>query len=264
MYGKQRIQDNTMIDTHVHLYDSAFNPDRDQVVERAKNAGVTHCILPAINKSTYAAMQECLKKYPGFCHKASGLHPTSVKADFRQELDHAYSTMAGAVAVGEIGLDFYWSREYEREQINAFEQQLEWARDLDLPVIIHSRSAFPELLASLKKCTYPCMRGILHAWSGSREVFEQACRGGYFFMGIGGVVTFKNARLAETVRETDLKSIVLETDAPWLTPVPYRGKRNESAYLTFITRKISLLKDVSIEKVIGQTTQNALSLFFKK
>jgi TatD DNase family protein len=253
-----------MIDTHVHLYDSAFDPDRDQVVERAKKAGVTHCILPAIDKSTYTALHECLERYPGFCHKASGLHPTSVGADYDLELGHAYSKMSGSVAIGEIGLDFYWSHEYAGEQITAFEQQLEWARDLDLPVIIHSRSAFPELLASLKKCAFPAIRGVLHAWSGSREVFEQACRSGDFYMGIGGVVTFKNARLAEIVRETDLERIVLETDAPWLTPSPYRGKRNESAYLTFIAQKIAQIKDISIEKVIGQTTQNALSLFFEK
>jgi TatD DNase family protein len=253
-----------MIDTHVHLYDSAFDPDRDQVVERAKNAGVTHCILPAIDKSTYAAMEACMERYPGFCHKASGLHPTSVKTDYGLELGHAYSNRSGAVAIGEIGLDFYWSREYAKEQLIAFEQQLEWARDLDLPVIIHSRSAFPELLASLKKCAFPGMRGVLHAWSGSLEVFEQACRFGDFFMGIGGVVTFKNARLAEIVRKTDLERIVLETDAPWLTPVPYRGKRNESAYLTFIAPKIAQVKDISTEKVMAQTTQNALSLFFLK
>ncbi|HOO42134.1 MAG TPA: TatD family hydrolase [Bacteroidales bacterium] len=251
-----------MIDTHVHLYDSAFDPDREQVVERAKNAGVTHCILPAIDKSTYPAMQECLEKYPGFCYKAMGLHPTSVGADHDTELGFAYSKMADAVAIGEIGLDFYWSREHVQEQIRAFEQQLEWARDLDLPVIIHSRSAFPELLASLKKCAFPGIRGVLHAWSGSREIFEQACRTGDFFMGIGGVVTFKNARLASVVKETGLERIVLETDAPWLTPSPYRGKRNESAYLSFIAQKIADLKDISLEKVMDQTTQNALSLFF--
>ncbi|HPQ55742.1 MAG TPA: TatD family hydrolase [Bacteroidales bacterium] len=253
-----------MIDTHVHLYDSAFDPDRDQVVERAKKAGITHCILPAIDKSTYGAMQECLETYPGFCYKASGLHPTSVNADYNLELGFAYSKMTDAVAIGEIGLDFYWSREYTGEQISAFEQQLEWARDLDLPVIIHSRSAFPELLASLKKCAFPGMRGVLHAWSGSREVFDQAGRYGDFFMGIGGVVTFKNARLGEIVRETGLDRIVLETDAPWLTPVPYRGKRNESSYLSYIAKKIALLKDISPDQVIGQTTENALSLFFGK
>jgi len=253
-----------MIDTHVHLYDSAFDPDRDQVVERAKKAGITHCILPAIDKSTYGAMQECLETYPGFCYKASGLHPTSVNADYNLELGFAYSKMTDAVAIGEIGLDFYRSREYTGEQISAFEQQLEWARDLDLPVIIHSRSAFPELLASLKKCAFPGMRGVLHAWSGSREVFDQAGRYGDFFMGIGGVVTLKNARLGEIVRKTGLDRIVLETDAPWLTPVPYRGKRNESSYLTYIAQKIALLKDISPDQVIGQTTENALSLFFGK
>jgi len=251
-----------MIDTHVHLYDQAFDTDRDLVVERAKNTGVRHCILPAIDKSSFRAQQECLARYPWFCHKASGLHPTSVNTDFRKELDFAYSNLEGAVAIGEVGLDGYWSREFMEEQILALEEQVQWAREKDLPLIIHSRSSFPELLSTLKKCRYPGMRGILHAWSGSAEVFREANRYGHFLMGIGGVITYSNARLAGVVQEFDLAQIVLETDAPWLSPVPFRGNRNESAYLKYIAEKLAQLKDVSAEKVVGQTTQNALSLFF--
>ncbi len=251
-----------MIDTHVHLYDQAFDTDRELVVVRAKKAGVSHCILPAIDKSTLQAQKECLELYPGFCLKASGLHPTSVDRDYRQELDFARCTLEGAIAIGEVGLDAYWSREYMDEQILVLEEQIKWARELDLPLIIHSRSSFAELLATLKKCTYPHMRGILHAWSGSAGVFREANRYGHFLMGIGGVITYRNARLAGVVKEIDLTEIVLETDAPWLSPVPFRGQRNESAYLEHIARELAQVRDVSPEKVIEQTTQNALSLFF--
>jgi len=251
-----------MIDTHVHLYDQAFDPDRDLVVARAKQAGVRHCILPAIDKSTFRAQNKCLELYPGFCHKASGLHPTSVGRDYRQELDFAYSKLEGAVAIGEVGLDAYWSREFMDEQILALEEQVQWARELDLPLIIHSRSAFPGLLATLKKCSFPGMRGILHAWSSSAEIFREANRYGYFLMGIGGVITYRNARLAGVVKEIDLTEIVLETDAPWLSPVPFRGQRNESAYLENIARELARVRDVNPETVIEHTTQNALSLFF--
>ena len=253
-----------MIDTHVHLYDQVFNADRHEVVSRAREAGVRCSILPAIDKSTYQAQQDCLKQYPDFCHKAAGLHPTAVREDYREELGFAFHNTGGAVAIGEIGLDAYWSRDFLELQILAFEEQIGWARDLDLPLIIHSRSSFPELLRSLKRCSSPYMRGVLHAWSGSGEIFREANRYGRFMMGIGGVVTFRNARLAETVRNTDLTDIVLETDAPWLSPVPFRGKRNESSYLTYIAEKIAQEKQISMEKVVSQTTQNALSLFFNK
>ena len=148
------------------------------------------------------------------------------------------------------------------EQILALEEQVQWARELDLPLIIHSRSSFPELLATLKKCSYPGMRGILHAWSGSAEIFREANRYGHFLMGIGGVITYRNARLAGVVKEIDLTEIVLETDAPWLSPVPFRGQRNESAYLENIARELARVRDVNPETVIEHTTQNALSLFF--
>lgn len=251
-----------MIDTHVHLYDQAFDPDRDQVVQRAKEAGVSRCILPAIDMGSHEAQKNCLECYPGFCHKAAGVHPTSVDANYRKELDFAYANIQNAVAIGEVGLDAYWSREYIEQQITVFEEQIQWARDLNLPLILHSRSSFPELLNSLKKCRFPGMRGVLHAWSGSIEIFREANRYGHFLMGIGGVVTFRNARLAEVVKNTDLSALLLETDAPWLSPVPFRGKRNESAYLLYIAEKIASIKELSLDKIVDQTTQNALSLFF--
>ncbi|NLA15584.1 MAG: TatD family hydrolase [Bacteroidales bacterium] len=253
-----------MIDTHVHLYDQAYDKDRDRVVARAKEAGVTRCILPAIERSTYKAMEACLKSYPNWTFKAMGVHPGSIGSNYKEELDFARTHVNKAVAIGEVGLDFYRSREFQKEQIVALEEQIQWAKELDLPLIIHSRSAFPELLQTFKKCSHPNMRGILHAWSGGVEVFREANRYGHFYMGIGGVLTFRNARLAEVVKETQLNQIVLETDAPWLSPEPFRGKRNESAYLVYIADRLAQVKGTNKEYVVAVTTQNALSLFFTK
>ena len=253
-----------MIDTHVHLYDQAYNQDRDQVVVRAQEAGVARCILPAIDKNSYPAMEACLQAYPHFCYKAIGVHPGSIDKNYKTELDFAFSKKKDAVAVGEIGLDFYRSQEFKKEQITVLEEQLEWAKEWDLPVIIHSRSSFPELLDTFKRCRFPNMRGILHAWSAGVEVFQEANKYGTFYMGIGGVLTFKNARLAHVVEKTPLSDIVLETDAPWLAPDPYRGKRNESAYLVHIVKKMAAIKEISLHEIVSVTTQNALSLLFNK
>lgn len=253
-----------MIDTHVHLYDQAYDADRDKVVARAKEAGVSRCILPAIDQDTYHAMEACLKSYPGWCYKTTGVHPGSVDGEYKAALDFARSHTADAIAIGEVGLDFYRSEEYKKEQITALEEQIQWAKELNLPLIIHSRSAFPELLATLKKCSFPGMRGTLHAWSGGKDIFTEANRYGRFYMGIGGVLTFKNARLAAVVKETNLNQIVLETDAPWLAPEPFRGKRNESAYLVHIVEKLAEIKNTDKKQIVAVTTQNALSLFFSK
>ncbi|MDD2642572.1 MAG: TatD family hydrolase [Bacteroidales bacterium] len=250
-----------MIDTHTHLYDQAFDPDRAEVVARARAAGVSACILPAIDQSTWQAQQACSGFFSGFCHSASGLHPTSVNENFREELDFARQTLPGAVAVGEIGIDAYWSREFLKEQVEVFEEQLSWAAEKDLPVIIHCRSAFPELLESLRRTRSSGLRGILHAWSGSTEVFTEANRYGHFLMGIGGVITYKNTHLVNVLQKTSLTEIVLETDAPWLTPSPFRGHRNESSYLTYILAKVAEIKGLSPEETDSRTTQNALSLF---
>ncbi|MFY9116548.1 MAG: TatD family hydrolase [Bacteroidales bacterium] len=252
-----------MIDTHVHLYDEAYDTDRDHVVLRAQKAGVFRCVLPAIDKDAYPALDSCLQQYPDFCFKAMGVHPGSIGKDYTTELEFAYAHKAASVAVGEIGLDFYRSTEHKAEQISALEEQIQWAREWDLPVIIHSRSAFPELLETFKKCRFPDFRGILHAWSGGLEVFQEANKYGKFYMGIGGVLTFKNARLAQIVDKTDLADIVLETDAPWLAPDPFRGKRNESAYLVYIVDKLAEIKHTTAEQIKSVTTQNALSLLFQ-
>ncbi len=250
-----------MIDTHTHLYDQAFDPDREEVAARAREAGVSACILPAIDQSTWEAQQACARLFPGFCHSASGLHPTSVNENYRRELDFAWQTLPDAVAVGEIGLDAYWSREFLKEQTEVFEEQLSWAIQKDLPVIIHSRSAFPELLESLRRTSSAGLRGILHAWSGSMEIYTEANRYGHFLMGVGGVVTYKNAHLVNVLQKVPLTEIVLETDAPWLTPAPFRGRRNESSYLKYILAKVAEIKGLSAEETDHQTTRNALSLF---
>lgn len=280
-----------MIDTHFHLYDEAFDPDRDQVVERARQSGVTQCILPAIEKANVQAQWDCAAHYAPFCRIAVGLHPTSVLKDtFMAELDlvesqlrqgavarsgtgatttHIVTASAPAsadlwkipVAIGEIGLDAYWSRDCFEQQITVFEQQLQWASFYNLPVIIHARACFPELMDCLQRMRSLNLRGTLHAWSGSLELFTQANRYGDFKMGVGGVLTYKNSKLVEVVRQTPLSEIILETDAPWLTPVPWRGQRNESAYVRLVAEKIAQIKEIPLEEVDRQTTQNALSLF---
>ncbi len=269
-----------MIDTHSHLYDAAFDPDRDGVVKNARAAGVTGCILPAIEQETVQAQRDCAALYPDFCRIGVGLHPTSVQKDtFLAELDVVEAQLRRfavpetqnalkqadrwqkPVAIGEIGLDAYWSRENFDLQLQVFEQQLQWASAYGLPVIIHARACFPELMDCLKRNRSLGLRGSLHAWSGSRELFAQANRYGEFKMGIGGVLTYKNAHLAEVVRDTELSEILLETDAPWLAPVPWRGQRNQSAYVRIVAKKIAEIKEISFEEVDRQTTQNALSLF---
>lgn len=260
-----------MIDTHQHLYDTAFDDDRDDVVARAQSVGVTKCLLPGIDQSTFEAQQACALRYPDFCRIAVGLHPTSVNESFQAELDFARTSLetclaASAsvlhpVAIGEIGLDTYWSDTFLPQQIAVFDEQVQWAARYGLPIIIHVRSCLPTLLDSLKRNRALGLRGVLHAWSGSVDVYREANKYGSFKIGIGGVLTYKNARVAESVKEIPLSDILLETDAPWLTPVPFRGKRNECAYVAYVMRQLAAIKGIEEDEVCAQTTQNALSLF---
>lgn len=254
-----------MIDTHFHLYDQAFDNDRPLVVERARQAGVTQCIMPGIDRSVFDAQSDCAARYAPFCAVALGLHPTSVTAlNYRQELEFVAQTLEktpDAVAVGEIGLDTYWSADFIKEQTIVFEEQLRLAAFYRLPVIIHTRSCFPELLNALQRNRSLGLTGTLHAWSAGLEVFEQANKYGHFLMGVGGVLTFKKAHLAQIVRQVPLSEILLETDAPWLTPAPFRGQRNESAYIRYVLETLALIKEMPADQVDAQTTQNARQLF---
>jgi len=252
-----------LIDTHAHLYDTDFASDSPDVLKRAKDSGVSAIILPAIDSTYHSKMFELGESLKGFAYPAIGLHPTSVKNNWREELDFVYEKASSNkfVAVGEIGIDCYWSVEHLKEQRFVFEEQLKLASKMDLPVIIHSRDATEEIFNVLEKTRNVELRGVFHAYSGSYETFERIGKFGDFYVGIGGVVTFRNTNLVKVVEKIPLERILLETDAPWLTPVPYRGKRNEPSYLVYIAEKIAEIKGCSFEEVAKVTSLNAKNVF---
>ena len=252
-----------IIDTHCHLYDAAFDADRQEVVQRARAVGVAKAILPGIDRSCHEALIRCVQEFPDFCLPAVGLHPTSVAANYREELDFVEQQLAlqPFVAVGEIGVDGYWSREFMALQKQAFETQLHWAAARKLPVIIHHRDAFNELFDVLMACRQLNLKGVLHAYSGSYEQYVQLQKCGDFKIGIGGVLTFKNAGLAQLVQKVPSSALLLETDAPWLSPVPHRGKRNESSYLQLVVSTLAALLGLPVDEISRITYQNAKNLF---
>ena len=253
-------------DTHTHLYDPAYeNPD--EAVERAVAAGVTHLLLPDTDSSVREAMIQLARRHPEHCRFAIGLHPTEFTADnFDKEmlamLEAAMAYKDELVAIGEIGLDYYYSRDLAELQQKAFKEQILLADLLDKPILIHCRDAFEDCVGLLKKHAGANTRGIFHAYSGSLEGYKEIKRLGRFYLGIGGVVTFKKAHIARYLEEIPLEDIVLETDSPYLTPVPHRGERNESAYIPLIAQKISEIKGVPVEEVAAITTANAIKLLF--
>jgi TatD DNase family protein len=252
-----------LIDTHVHLAVDDFAHDLPEVLERAQAAGVRKFIIPGVDRTSYFPMMEVVRRYPGKCFPAIGLHPIDVFADWREELNFVEEQLSkhAFTAIGETGMDLYHNKQHVAEQRLAFEAQINLALRYDLPLIIHSRDAFDELFAVLDKFKGKALRGVFHAFSGSIEVFRRTRKYGDFKMGIGGVVTFKNAGLANVVKNSDLSDIIVETDAPWLSPVPFRGQRNESAHLSYIVAKIAELKGCSREEVEETTTRTALSIF---
>jgi TatD DNase family protein len=253
-----------MIDTHAHLYASEFDADRDEVIKRAVGNGVTQFIVPSTEMGDFDAMMKLCNDYPQICYPAVGLHPTSVRDDYENELAFVEQQLDenGFVAVGEIGIDCYWSMEYIVEQRDAFERQLKLAEWYNLPVIIHARDSFAEIFAILDRVHNPKTRGVFHGFSGTREDYFKIRDYGGFKIGVGGVVTFKNNKLQHVLESVPVTDIVLETDAPYLTPHPYRGKRNESAYIPIIAQKIAQLKDISVEEIDRITSENAMSIFF--
>ena len=254
-----------MIDTHTHLYDEAFADDFTEAVERAVRSGVEHLIFPGIDSSVHDRMMECASMTGGKAGTATGLHPTSVRDDWKKELGFVENRLSegGWAAIGEIGLDRHWSDTFFSEQTEAFRIQMIWAAEAGLPVIIHVREAHDtlfDILDSLQEKGVP-MRGVMHAFSGSLETYRRIKSYGGFKVGIGGVVTYRNAGIAVTVKDIPIEDIVLETDSPWLTPVPFRGKRNESAYLRIIAERLADIKGLTMEEVDRATTDNAKSLF---
>lgn len=238
-----------MIDTHSHIYGPEFDDDRAEVLQRARLAGVDKVLLPNINEESIARMLLVAKEYPDMCYPMMGLHPEDVKEDWAQVLDRMEMQLDGMIAVGEVGLDFYWDTTFRKEQIEAFERQICWAVERNLPLVIHMRKAEQELLEVMERHKSDGLRGVFHCFGGSKETASRMLKHEGFVLGIGGVVTFKNSRLAETLRHVPLDRIVLETDAPYLAPVPYRGKRNEPSYVAHVARFLSDIYNVSEEEV---------------
>ncbi len=251
-----------MIDTHCHLYTQEFDSDIQQVMQRAKDAGVTKYYLPAIDKSCIARMNTLEKLYPGVCNAMAGLHPCSVKENFMEEIDHIKQllTQRKFAGIGETGLDFYWDKSFATQQYEALHLQIELALQYKLPLILHTRNATQHTINVVQQYADKSLRGIFHCFGGTIAEAEQIINAG-FYLGIGGVITYKNAGLAEVLAGIDMKHIVLETDAPYLAPVPMRGKRNESSYLKYIAEKIALIKKISVSEVEKITSANAENIF---
>lgn len=250
------------IDTHAHLYDEAFNGEYDSAVSRAVEAGVTRLIFPDIDSQSREAMFVLADRHEGTVFPCLGLHPTSIDAGWEKEMEDMERWLDRKIyAIGEIGMDCYWSKEFIREQEEVLRIQLETAARMDLPVIIHSRESTELIINILKDCSYLGLRGVFHAFSGSVETFRELSRTGDWYIGIGGVLTYKKASIAETVKQIPLERILLETDSPYLTPVPFRGKRNESSYIPHIAGKLAELCGTTLEEVAHTTTENAQKLF---
>jgi TatD DNase family protein len=250
-----------LIDTHCHLYLEEFKADLDDVIKRAEAEGVAQFYLPAIDSSETDRLLSTAEKFKGKCFPMMGLHPCSVKENYQVELRmiEEWFSKRSFAAVGEIGLDYYWDISFKSQQIEAFKRQINLAIQYDLPIVIHSRNSLDECIDVVGQFNSK-IQGIFHCFSGNFQQ-AQAIIGLGFYLGIGGVVTYKNAGLSEVIKLIPLENIVLETDAPYLTPVPFRGKRNESSYLKYVVQKIAEVKSVEAEEVAKQTTLNAEKVF---
>lgn len=251
-----------LIDTHTHLYVEAFDEDRDQVIEKAIAVGVERFYLPAIDSTYTARMLDLEKKYPDQIRLMMGLHPTHVKENYKEELLHVEQFLAkrNFAAVGEIGIDLYWDQSLLKQQQEAFNIQILWAKEKELPIVIHCRDAFDEVFEVLEGHKGDDLTGIFHCFTGTKEQAEKAI-GLNLKLGIGGVLTFKNGKIDQFLDQISTDHIVLETDAPYLAPSPFRGKRNQSEYLIYILRKLSEIHQRSEEEIAALTTQNALAVF---
>mgnify|MGYP005823412187 CR=1 FL=1 len=252
-----------MIDSHAHLYTEEFQDDLDGVVSRAKEAGVEKVLLPNIDEATLGDLKAVSAKYPGFFFPMMGLHPTSVKPDWKQQLGTIYEAFSDAyyVGVGEIGIDLYWDTSLLTAQTGAFEEQLKWSIEKGLPVSVHFRNATKEVIQSIKRVGKEKLRGVFHSFGGSESELEAILQLKNFRIGINGVITFKNSGLTETIKLCPKDKVVLETDAPYLAPVPFRGKRNESSYLSFVLLKLAEVWQISPEEAAAITHKNASDLF---
>ena len=250
------------IDTHTHLFLPEFDSDRDQVIINAQENGVEKALLPNVDRSTIEHMLNLVDKYPDFCYSMMGLHPTSVQKNYKEELANVESWLNKRkfYAIGEIGIDLYWDKTFKTQQEEAFRYQLDLAKKYNLPVVIHARESFDEIFRILDEVIDEKLNGVFHAFTGNESQAGRIIEWG-FKIGIGGIVTFKNSGLDKVVYNIDINNIVLETDSPYLAPVPKRGKRNESSYITYIAQKIAEIKNISLKEVAQITTNNAKQLF---
>lgn len=251
-----------LIDSHAHIYLSEFGQDREQMIARAKSAGIQKIYMPNINSSSIESMLQMEVNYPDFCIPMMGLHPCYVKDDYKSELEmiRYWLERRSFCAIGEIGIDLYWDKTHLKEQITAFETQLNWAIELDMPVVIHCRESMDLTIEIVRKHQNGKLRGIFHCFTGTLDQAIQITDLN-FFLGIGGVATFKNGGLDQVLPHIGIECLVLETDSPYLAPVPFRGKRNEPKYLAYIAEKVAELKEISTAMLTETTTANALHLF---
>lgn len=250
------------IDTHTHLYTEEFDSDRHQVVKQALADGINRMLLPNIDGGSMKALLDLHHDFPEHCLPMMGLHPTSVNNQYEKEIETVQSELdrGGYCGVGEIGIDLYWDETFREQQMDAFRQQLQWAKKYRLGVSIHTRKAFEITLQMVKEELTDDLKGVFHCFTGSVEEAKEIMDVG-FKMGIGGIVTFKNSGLDQVVKQIPITSLVFETDAPYLTPVPFRGKRNQSAYLKYVAEKVAAIKELPLEEVAEITNRNAKQVF---
>lgn len=254
----------TFIDTHSHLYADAFDGERDEMIKRAFDAGVEEIFMPNIDLSSVEGMQSVHDKYPDRCHMMMGLHPCSVDENVEstlQKIKQLLDTVGPYYAVGEIGIDLYWDKSHFKEQEYAFREQIKWAKARNLPIVIHCRDAFDEILSIMDEVNDDELKGIFHCFTGNLKQARHILNYGSFKLGIGGVITFKNAKLDKVVKELKTDDLVMETDSPYLAPHPFRGKRNESAYLIKVAEKLAEIFDLSLEEIGKISSQNAREIF---
>ena len=246
-----------MIDTHCHIDGEEFVEDIDEVIARAREAGVQAIGVPGINLQSLDTVVSVCKRYPGYCYPMLGLHPEDVKADWREVLDKIKPRLTDAIAIGEVGLDYYWSREFEKEQLEAFEEQVRWSVELQLPLMIHCRKAQNEMVAIIKRYEKELPGGVFHCFTGNEHEAEELLQFDRFVLGIGGVSTFKKSHLPEVLPAVvPLDRIVLETDSPYMAPVPKRGERNEPAFVAYVLKKLAEAYGVSEEELAQKTNDN--------